>query len=97
MFVINVSGKEFRMTVQEAIEMFRAGLKTAECKQKKELYLMAIQALEKQIPTKWMLDGFGSDRIDEHKVWRCTNCFIPSDKPTRYCPVCGQAMDWGRE
>lgn len=70
-----------------------------------DLYLLnkkaIVEALQKQIPKKV-----------EVKRWMCTECecgyefskhhgdgyySIPYTKQTKYCPNCGQALDWGQE
>lgn len=84
------------MTYQEAIKMLHIGLETAECKQKKEVYLMAINAFEKAIPKKplWYRDGSYIQKA-------CPNCGTDIPRTTyrypHYCFHCGQALDWYQE
>ena len=50
---------------------------------------MAIEALEKQVPMK--LDSEAKARGE----YFCNNCYEPIPRwDTRYCPYCGQKIDW---
>ena len=33
--------------------------------------------------------------IDSLKKYSCPRCNYPVDKNNRYCPNCGQELDWG--
>lgn len=47
----------------------------------------AIEALEKQIPTKVLSDAL----ID-----KCCSCMETLTHQSKYCPWCGQRLDWER-
>ena len=54
---------------------------------------MALDALEKQIPQKPMIGGYRT---------KCYNCkhnlpCVVRDGKMKYCPFCGQAIDWSDE
>lgn len=64
---------------------------------------MAIEALEKQIPKKPIIDGTdiynakgyycpNCYELDGHKDWKCKIVFDQC-----YCQACGQAIDWSEE
>lgn len=68
----------------------------------KDTYDAAIKALEKQIPKKpkihEILDEY-SDCIYKDYFCHCPNCecyfgTLSATIKSRYCPVCGQALDW---
>lgn len=91
------------MTYEEAIKIFRRQLEIANknvadfektFKNQKsnyrydvELYELAISALEKQIPKNPDLD-------DGVYCPCCLHEFKSHYDETRYCPNCGQALDW---
>ena len=69
----------------------------AETNEDVELAGIAVEALEKQIPKKFEIDGYyPKDRVCP----RCFEDFTKTDarcqdyEPWRYCPSCGQAIDW---
>lgn len=78
------------MTYEEAKKMFVAGKSTTKCKVKKELYELAIAALEKQNP-QTTIYHFGE--------YLCKVCgaVVEHTKYNRYCQHCGQALDWSEE
>ncbi len=64
---------------------------------------LAIQALEKQTGKK----PYG-DKSDERTLWKCPDCkyiFVTEfpdmslygGRQSKYCPECGQKIDWGDE
>lgn len=93
------------MDGKQAIEIFESRLEISDYeKQIPEYYQamrMAIKALEKQIPKKVKIEQ-----------WICTKCdcgfefskhhgdgyySIPLENKTKYCPNCGQKLDWSEE
>lgn len=63
---------------------------------------MAIEALEKQTPRKPALSGDGyADGEIVYDIWECPNCGaeyeIDCDGKHKFCPNCGQAIDWSEE
>ena len=64
-----------------------------------EVYSMAMNALEKQIPKKPALDGDGYDEegLPILNQWLCPRCGTRYDVDYyeyEFCPECGQAIDW---
>ena len=57
----------------------------------KEFLNIAIEALEKQIPMKIV------NRGDEHNKYGHCKCEAFAVDIHKYCPKCGQAMDWSEE
>lgn len=59
-----------------------------------------IKALEKQIPRKpvWEGDGY-SNGVIVYDTWYCPNCDYDYEdtESYKYCPYCGQAIDWSKE
>lgn len=91
------------MTIEEAViimdnEMPSCGDKIAftseECY---EAYQMAIEALRKQMPKQPFERHHAIDGLYEVKWGLCHSCeeVISDDK--KYCPNCGQAIDWSDE
>ena len=59
-----------------------------------------IKALEKQIPKKpiWEGDGYSyGDMV--YDTWYCPSCDYDYEdtEEYKYCPCCGQAIDWSKE
>lgn len=59
----------------------------------------AKEALEKQIPKKPIItnDGFFNGQ-PIYDTWGCPNCGKVNEtdfEDYEYCPICGQALDWG--
>ena len=87
------------MTEQEAIEILTLN---DELKKKfpnlKEVYEVAVKALEKQIPKKPNYEGDGyADGELVYDTWICPNCekhYEVDYDDYDYCPNCGQALDW---
>ncbi len=60
---------------------------------------LAIQALEKQEPKEPTLEGDGYDDLGNiiYDTWICPNCesyYEVDYENYKYCPLCGQAIDW---
>lgn len=49
---------------------------------------LAVEALEKQIPTKVSSSGLTD---------KCGSCMESLTHQSKYCPWCGQRLDWERE
>ena len=90
------------MTPQEAIEFFKGELEGGKCSEhcvQCNANELALQALEKQIPKKVKKEQW----IDS----KCTCGYvfskhhgdgyysIPLENKTKYCPNCGQKIDFG--
>lgn len=64
-----------------------------------EAWKTALRALDKQIPKKAKEIGlpFMVDNGTLAQALECGNCKTAFICPegTKYCPLCGQAMDWG--
>ena len=63
-----------------------------------DAHVMAIQALNKQIPKKPDFEGDGyADGAMVYDTWICPTCSkyyeVDSDD-YKYCPNCGQHIDW---
>lgn len=60
--------------------------------------ILAMRALEKQIPKRPHLDGDGYDGRGNmvYDFWSCPNCEwdYEIDDDFKYCPRCGQCIDW---
>ena len=59
-----------------------------------------IKALEKQIPKKpiWEGDGYSyGDMV--YDTWYCPSCDYDYEdtEEYKYCPCCGQAIEWSKE
>lgn len=87
------------MTEHEAITILKAEIvHHPECSIFAEALGVAIQALEKQIPTKVKNSG---ERIPFE--WYCPTCGELlcddgyKDTDIKYCDQCGQKLDWGDE
>lgn len=76
------------MTYEEAIIHFKEQLEIFEGEHH-EAMKVAIEALEKQIPKK--PDDTYEDSLDDE----CAVCGTYIFERDRYCPRCGQAIDWG--
>lgn len=79
------------MTYEEAKAFFEEDLKDGKCSYncpECNAMELAISALEKQIPKKPDLD-------DGVYCPCCLHEFKSHYDETRYCPNCGQAIDWG--
>ncbi len=62
---------------------------------------MAIKALDRQIPKEPRFEGDGYWRRElVYDTWFCPNCDADYEVGTdthKYCPNCGQAIDWSEE
>lgn len=62
---------------------------------------MGMEALRKQVPEAPVLSGDGySDGALVYDTWECPSCgekYETEYEEHRYCPACGQAIDWSRE
>ena len=79
------------MTRDEAIKFAKENI-LAYTSEMAEFKVLAIDALEKQIPKK----PIKSDReIRYCEVWKCPSCgFEWSSRVVDYCYRCGQRIDW---
>ena len=60
----------------------------------RESIKVAIDALEKQIPKKTGKPELGISK-KYPVIIPCGNCYVElADRMWRYCPYCGQAIDW---
>lgn len=92
------------MTNEEALNWFKDDLKNGKCSDEcPQCNAMerAIEALEKQILKKPILEGDGYDDTDTcvliYDTWICPNCdkhYEVDFDEYDYCPICGQAIDW---
>lgn len=67
-----------------------------------EAYSMAIKALEKRVPDQPALEGDGYDTDGEiiFDEWLCPCCrtrYEVDYDDYKFCPNCGQAIDWSVE
>lgn len=63
-----------------------------------EVRKVAVKAMKKQIPMK----PVGTEMIFPYNIFaaqKCANCGNPiiGNKIYKYCPECGQKIDWGGE
>ena len=69
--------------------------------QQKEAFNMAINALEKQIPKKVKIEQWIYTKCDcgfEFSKHHGDGYYsIPLENKTKYCPNCGQKLDWSDE
>ncbi len=67
----------------------------------RELQKLIDVAIEKQIPKKPRFEGDGYWRGElVYDTWICPNCDTDYEVGTdthKYCPNCGQAIDWSEE
>lgn len=56
--------------------------------------LIAISALEKQIPKKPREHYNWCDLTTDDFRWYCKNCDNNLDETEKHCPNCGQCLDW---
>lgn len=84
------------MTNQEALTELRASIEGCGFQCHIETYRSAIGALEKQVPSKPKRIGYRkSDNgrfITTHT--ECPSCDYGVIERYKYCPDCGQALDW---
>lgn len=56
-----------------------------------------MDALKKQVPVLKLWEGDGyADGVMVYDTWYCQNCgaMYEETEEYRYCPNCGQALDW---
>lgn len=96
------------MTYEEAIEIISSnicynllGCMDGICKhtdEKQCAVQMALEVLAKQIPKKPYFEGDGYGNGESvYDTWVCPNCDTDYEVETdkyKYCPNCGQAIDW---
>ena len=58
-----------------------------------EALKVGIAALEKQVPKKLI----NPKKISNRRWADCCYCKLTLPKPCRFCPRCGQALDWSDE
>ena len=73
-----------------------------ECEKHNAAIDMAIHALEKRVPDQPALEGDGYDTDGEIILdeWLCPGCgtrYEVDYDEYKFCPECGQAIDWGDE
>lgn len=90
------------MTIEEAIEILTYAEPCRCVPEDNEALNMAIDALEKQIPKKIGTDEYYPHPLDKF----CPACledftgidtFRNNYERWRYCPYCGQAIDWSEQ
>ena len=88
------------MTYEEAIKYAKENI-LAYTSEMAEFEKMAIKALEKQVPKMPDYEGDGySDGELVYDTWICPNCgkyYEVDYDDYKYCPECGQAIDFGEE
>ena len=98
------------MTVEEAKKIAKLECALEFCKKESMLeqyvsdekwkhFDVAVNAIKKQIPKKPIItiDGFFNGQ-PIYDTWGCPNCGKVNEtdfEDYEYCPVCGQALDWG--
>lgn len=90
------------MTYKDALWIFENKDKDDIDISKKNLDLAtekAIEALEKQVPMKPVLKGLSYGDLNGGFAEYCSKCdiMIESMDWEKYCPNCGQAIDWSVE
>mgnify|MGYP003320736190 CR=1 FL=1 len=79
---LKATGEVFKLTMAPEMKLAQAA---------------AIEALEKQIPQKWIAEDMG----DGETIWKCPCCNeywalmegTPKDNEYTHCPQCGQALE----
>lgn len=86
------------MTDEEALAHFKNHEYMTGFSWQDEMSEVAIEAIEKQIPKKPLLEGDGYyDGEMVYDGWRCPNCdeyFEIDEEAYKYCPECGQRICW---
>jgi hypothetical protein len=74
-------------------------LKSPQCKTDREVAIyMAVKALEKQIPKKPIERHYESEGEMQYIKITCpAGCRVQVTPRDKYCPICGQAIDWESE
>lgn len=85
------------MTIDESIKFAKENV-LAYTSEMAEFRVLAIEALEKQMPKSPDYEGDGyADGELVHDKWICPNCgkyYEVYFDDYEYCPMCGQAIDW---
>lgn len=86
-------------TPEEAIETIKSNMPTSGYQMLRESLIMAIGALEKQIPKApdYEGDGYGNKGELIYDTWICPNCgehYEVEYDAYDYCPICGQRIKW---
>lgn len=90
------------MTNKEAIQgLLNVKVQMAEESPFTKAVDLSVEALEKQIPQKPILqaDGYYDGEL-VYDTWLCPNCDTAYEvdiEKHKYCPNCGQAIDWSEE
>lgn len=84
------------MTYEEAIEMFSVAVTAELCERNRDLYRIAIKALEKQIPKK-LIHITRNEHCEKVIGYRCPTCKADVTGSGFFCWKCGQALDWSDE
>ena len=83
------------MTLEEAISIVKCAIGEVEWNYPidyAEAFEVAIEALEKQIPKRAILDAIFPSGIE---WYLCPTCnYNNIEKSDSYCHACGQALDW---
>ena len=83
------------MTLEEAIKTIRVAIAEVEWDYPLDYaiaFAVAIEALEKQIPKRAILDAIFPSGIEWYLCPTCNHNNI--EKSDSYCHACGQALDW---
>lgn len=82
------------MNEQEAIDILTEGIEIMKLTALKPVYMVAIKALEKQIPQKPLPEERENLRyIFSYRCPQCKKAFSGKDV-ANYCYHCGQKLDW---
>lgn len=86
------------MTINEAIKFAKENI-LAYTSEMAEFKALAIEALERQTPKIPNFEGDGyADGEPVYDTWVCPCCgkeYEVDFDYYEYCPLCGQAIDWG--
>lgn len=85
------------MTIEEAIEYFKERIEYCNRYKRKDLsdkYILAIEALEKQIAKKPTLV---IDKSQNPPLYRCPCGIMSYYLEYEYCDECGQKLEWGED
>ena len=90
--------EHIKLTYQEAIEILESNRPTSGYTMLNAAIDMAKEMLSKQTPKKPDYEGDGySDGNMVYDVWICPSCgekYEVDYDDYKYCPECGQAIDW---
>lgn len=87
------------MNNQEAVNVMEKYTDTSISRVVSRAHILAIAALEKQVPKKPAYEGDGCDKDGNIilDTWICPCCshkYEVDYDDYQYCPECGQKMDW---